>query len=89
MELLYSNMLCVSVQPCTLAVHAYIVLPFQKATVSPYHCGTSWACLRPIRKRRIRLPAVPDRNCTWYGFIMTSNTPLGPGCDHHRISPSG
>ena len=42
-------MLWVRFQPCTLAVQAMSVLPFQKPTVSPNHCGTCCTCLRPIR----------------------------------------
>ena len=50
--LLNSNIECDSVQPCTLAVHATSVLPFQKPTVSPNHCGTCCTCLRPISTLR-------------------------------------
>ncbi len=46
---LNSNMECERVQACTLAVQVTSVVPSQKPTVSPYHCGTFCTCCLPIK----------------------------------------
>src|SRR5690606_41076106 len=87
-ELLYSNIECDSVQPCTFDVHATSVSPSQKPTVSPYHCGTCCTCSRPISTLRRKLSATPPTSCTWLG-VTTTSISRTENSAHQRIKPSG
>src|SRR3954469_18863554 len=83
---LVSNIACDSCQPWMLAVHVTSVAPSQNPIVSPYHCGAFCTnpVLPPITSRR-RLPATPDRNCTFHGVIVNGKLPACDGCDHQRM----
>ena len=87
---LVSNMACDSCQAWMLAVQVTSVVPSQKPIVSPYHCGTfcTWAVLPTITWRR-KLSAMPDRNWTFHGVIVSWKLPACDGCDHQRMKPSG
>src|SRR5215471_5369842 len=87
--LLNSNIECESVHPCTFAVHATSVLPLQKPTVSPYHCGTFCTCDRPISTSRRKLSATPDSSSTRVGVMLSSKLPPREDIAHQRIRPSG
>src|SRR5438552_12940327 len=71
------------------AVQATSVVPSQKPTVSPYHCGTFCTCSLPISTCRRKLSAMPDRNCTCHVDIVSWKFPAADGCAHQRMNPSG
>src|SRR5580692_1722529 len=83
-----SNMVCCA-HPWILAVHVIRVSPSQNPTVSPYHCGTFCTCCAPICTSRRKLAAMPDRNSTRLGVIVTSKLPPREAFAHQRINPSG
>src|SRR6188474_3740113 len=87
---LFSNITCDNCHACTFAVQVTSVVPSQKPMVSPYHCGTfcTWAVLPTITWRR-KLSAMPERNCTFHGVIVSWKLPACDGCDHQRMKPSG
>src|SRR4026208_1238965 len=73
-----------------LAVHVTSVVPSQNPIVSPYHCGTFCTCaVLPTITWRRKLSAMPDRNCTFHGVMVSWKLPACDGRAHHRMKPSG
>src|SRR5579875_844251 len=87
---LYSNMEWDSVHACTFAVQETSVVPSQNPIVSPYHCGTfCTCCVLPTKTWRRKLAAIPERNWTFQGVMVSWKLPPCEACAHHRINPSG
>src|SRR5688572_18354618 len=87
---LFSNMMCDSCHAWMFAVCVTSVVPSQKPSVSPYHCGTFCTCVvLPTITWRRKLSAMPERNWMFHGVIVSWKLPACDGCDHQRVKPSG